>query len=267
MNIFTIRKRNGSSRTIYCPDKKERKELKKIMPKIKKALNYHKNHDVVHGFIQGRSCITNAIKHRFFSYTLNMDIKDFFESVTYDKVNDIIKFHQHERYSLFPDGSARQGLPTSPALSNIATIKIDKAILLWIKHRGLVLNTDIAYTRYADDLCLSFNDEGLRFELEETITSLVSLYGFSINQEKTEFLKASRGRRNITGVMVDQDIHPSRKHKRRLRAAKHQGNENHVRGLEEWCKLKLPILEIRRMKRKQQRKMTLKNLKKVFYPS
>ena len=48
----------------------------------------------------------------------------------------------------------RQGLPTSPAIANIAASDMDRLIVTFMQHNG----ASIMYTRYADDLTLSTND-------------------------------------------------------------------------------------------------------------
>ena len=97
-----------------------------------------------------------------------------------------------------------------------------------------------AYTRYADDLTFSFNDQRLVAILKEAVPRIVAECGFVLNEKKTRLQCADYGRRMVTGIAVDDQVHPRRETKRRLRAAKHQGSAPQVCGLEEYCKLKVP---------------------------
>ncbi|MDE3078261.1 MAG: hypothetical protein KGJ86_22790, partial [Chloroflexota bacterium] len=77
--------------------------------------------------------------------------------------------------------------------------------------------------------------------IREEIPPIAERHGFKVNPKKTRFQDARFGRRCVTGIMVDQDIHVPRSTRRALRAAMrgHPGS-NKTRGLEEWCKLKPP---------------------------
>jgi hypothetical protein len=137
-----------------------------------------------------------------------------------------------------PDNRAYQGLPTSPVVANIAAVDMDTAILRKIKDKNIV------YTRYADDMCFSFNDyENVSF-LKTSVPQIVGRCGFKLNKSKTWLQDARYGKRMITGVSVDANgISSSRKVRRKLRAAIHQGNKNSAMGLTEWAKLKSPCSE------------------------
>ncbi|SDG49079.1 Reverse transcriptase (RNA-dependent DNA polymerase) [Thermoanaerobacter thermohydrosulfuricus] len=237
MKIVQIPKRNGEYRTIYVPDKKEKQKFKNLLGELnRKAKNILSN--AVHGFVPGRSPVTNALAHVGYEYTISFDLEDFFDTVTPEKVSKYLT--KEEKETVFVDGAARQGLPTSPVVANLAAADMDKAILKWIKKT----QKNIVYTRYADDLTLSFNEPELIPVIKDKIPEIVKRNGFKINEKKTRVQAAIAGRRIICGIAVDKNgIYPTREVKRRLRAALHQGKIRQAKGLEEWMKLKLPNSE------------------------
>ena len=234
------KKTKGEYRTIYVPNNKEKLGYKAILPQIENTLrkmeeNGNLDGGVIHGFRAGRSPVTNAWQHVGRQYTLSMDLSNFFDTVTKTHLKGILPEDIIDK--AFVDGSPRQGLPSSPAVCNLAGIKMDSAILKFIKKKNL----KVVYTRYADDLAFSFDDKSLRNLIIERVKSIAGKCGFKINTKKNRFQSSQFGYRQVTGVMVGQDgVYPSRKLKRKLRAAKHQQNEHQASGLEEWAKLKLP---------------------------
>jgi hypothetical protein len=230
-----IPKRRGEYRTIYVPSAEYKYELSHAAGKLeRKARSLDKN-EVSHGFTRHKSPITNALAHVNHAFTLSIDLKDFFDHVTPEKVKG--KLAKAELDLVIENGAARQGLPTSPAVANIAFSDSDSAILKWIAKN----KKNVVYTRYADDLTFSFDDEGLEKELLPALKNIIGRAGFKINERKIALQCARDGRRKITGVAVDAvGVHPTRDSKRKLRAARHQKNIDEARGLEEWCKCKLP---------------------------
>lgn len=241
MKIIQIpKKTRGEFRTIYVPDFKLKTELRSLLSDLENNLksferNGKINGDVLHGFVSERSPVTNAKMHIGFSFTLSMDLSDFFDSVKKHHVKGLIPDEIIEK--VFYDGSPRQGLPTSPLVCNIAAIKMDIAILRFIKKKNL----KVIYTRYADDLSFSFNDRGYFLILKNQIKNIVCKNGFKLNDAKTRLQSSSYGNREVTGVMVGESgITVSRKFKRKMRAAKHKGNLDSYEGMSEWTKLKKP---------------------------
>ena len=235
MRVAKIPKRRGSYRTIYMPDPEEKRALRALLGPIEQKSANADQAGVSHGFRRGRSPVTNAQAHVGRRFTLCMDLKDFFDTVTEDKLRG--RLSKEEIAQVIVDGAARQGLPTSPAVANLAAVPMDKAILKLAKKQGW----DIVYTRYADDLSLSFDDPEIAEPLQHGVEAIVKRSGFLVNDRKTQLLDARDGRRMITGVAVDsKGIHPPRSVKRRLRAALHQGNIDQARGLAEWARLKQP---------------------------
>lgn len=233
MRIVRIPKKKGF-RTIYVPNKEEKRELRNLVGQVNKKAEKLCPDGVAHGFMRFKSPVTNALSHVGHEYTTVFDLKDFFDSVNLTHLKGKLK--QEELDKVLVDGSPRQGLPTSPTVANIAASDMDRAILKWRDDKKL----QFVYTRYADDLSFSYDDPEITNLLKVNIPQIVGRCGFKINKNKTRTLSAKNGRRMITGVAVDNELHIPRRIKRKLRAAIHQGNKNIIQGLTEWTKLKLP---------------------------
>lgn len=236
MKIVKIPKKSkGEFRTIYVCSPEEKEKFYKHLPALNNACEAHLPQKVSHGFMPGKSPVTNALAHVGYSYTLCVDLKDFFESVKESHLKGLVS--DETLKEVIVDGSVKQGLPTSPAAANLAASKMDKSILNRFKKLGL----DILYTRYADDLSFSFNDHSLTSLIIKEVKSCAGRCGFKINPKKTRLMAAKSGRRVICGVAVGEtSIHPTRKVKRKLRAALHKKNLDQIRGLKEWINLKVP---------------------------
>lgn len=231
MRIIKIPKRSGGFRTIYAPDAKESRRFRNKLPRLTKHLVRICGDLPCHGFMPNRSPVTNAQQHVGFQWSLSFDLKDFFDSVTYQHLERRLPGMQVDR--LLVDGAARQGLPTSPLLANIAAAPMDRSILA-----GLAAG--VVYTRYADDLTFSSDDRTQLEAIKVWLPAVVTAHKFILNTAKTRLQSAAFGRRVITGVAVDAGLHPTRSVRKKLRAARHQGNHKAARGLEEWCQLKSP---------------------------
>lgn len=218
MKIITIPKGNGRFRTIYCPSPEEKKRSASWIKLVQARLMGCPHVDVIHGFMPGRSPVTNAIAHIGWEYSLSFDLKDFFDSVVPSMVVACLDKMVSD---CFYDGAARQGLPSSPAIANLAAAPMDEQICKLITSGRMGRN--FIYTRYADDLTFSFNHPGVGEMLKERIPQIVESFGFTINPTKTHLQSSKAGRRIITGVAVDKTgVYPTREVKRRLRAMRHQ---------------------------------------------
>lgn len=251
MRIIKRPKKSGGWRVIYAPSPEEMAALKRMVPELNAAALAADKHHVAHGFMPGRSPVTNAMVHRGFMYSLSFDLADWFDTVTLDHVlrmglnMPLAKWPHVELETCFVDGAARQGLPTSPAIANIAAAAMDNDIVA-LRVRGRLGWSYGSYSRYADDLTFSFDRECTAAWLMKEIPLIVERHGFKINPAKTKLQCAKAGRRMITGVAVDTDVHVPRFIKRKLRAATHTAGKNpwsrqQQRGLSEWSKLKLPL--------------------------
>jgi len=247
-------KKNGSKRYIYKPNAQLKKRMRDTLPELERIAVKSDMHEVAHGFMPLRSPVTNAIAHIGYDYTLTFDLKDFFDQVTDAKLTNLVPdwmLKDVAEGGLLADGAARQGFPTSPLLANIACHFFDQSMFA---HLMSYLVEDGKYTRYADDLSVSFYAPKMNLpHVVKTITARVHVFaanhGFKLNEHKTKLLDGRAGRRIITGVAVDKDgVYPTRKTKRKLRSARHHVAVKHrtneykrkARGLAEWCELKVP---------------------------
>lgn len=232
MQIIKIpKKTKGEFREIAVPSVEEKVKNRSHLPILnKKVETLCSKH--VHGFINKRSPVTNAKEHLGFKYSLSFDLKDFFDTVTPALLNGKLTKEQVEQ--CMPNQRAYQGLPTSPAIANLAAIEMDRAI---IKKTNPL---EIVYTRYADDLTFSFNDFKHVDYLKAEVAQIIRRCGFKVNEKKTRLQDARYGNRVITGVAVGEILKAPRNVRRKLRAAQHQGNINEISGLKEWIKLKEP---------------------------
>lgn len=256
MHITHIPKGGGKYRTIYAPSLDEKRPMQYLLGYINAASLQADTHGVAHAFMPGRSIVTNALAHAGdWQITISFDFSDFFDSVIPDMVSweptkaqlGVLKYtlwselgwhdgawhtgiyYKGVKSRLFPDGAARQGLPTSPALANLAAAPFDAAVIAMrdrltptrriLGQRGPAF----VYTRYADDLTFSTNSEKIAQTLLQEIPLLASKHGFQINPLKTRRQHARAGHRIVTGIAVTPTgIAASRYHRRKLRAASHQ---------------------------------------------
>jgi hypothetical protein len=258
MKCFLIPKKSGGTRAIYAPNPGEKARLREALslltPRLK-AVSY------AHGFVPGRGIVTNALPHKGKAVTVSFDLADFFDSVTVEKfAKGGLPEGAEEWFVLGPDGkkAARQGLPTSPALANLAAKPLDEAIVKGLKKKGV----SATYTRYADDLSISLDkDDHNDIEVvKKVVDEAVARCGFKLNRKKTRIQRETSGRREICGLMVDSEgVHIPRRIKRKIRAARHAYRQaclagdkkaakraaNSLAGLLEFSLLKAPNAERR----------------------
>lgn len=221
-------KRNGTMRVCYNPDPELKRKLRALVPQLNLLAEELDVHHVQHGFTEGRSPVTNAKVHIGFAFTVSFDLENFFDTVTVKLVSRAIWRSEplKNRLSIpvecWVDGAARQGLPTSPALANIAASPMDRDIMA-LCPKGRFSERPFVYSRYADDLTFSCHTMATVELLKEEVPKIVERHGFKTNAAKTKVQAAVAGRRIITGVAVGQhDITIPREVRRKIRAAYHQ---------------------------------------------
>ena len=217
-HIFYIPKRDGTLREIAAPSE-ELKRIQRII--LEKILSCYSVHPKAQGFCSEKSILTNAQIHGNARIIINIDIKDFFPTITFPRILGVFrkKFPQNIAFLLACLCSLRGRLPqgacTSPALTNIICNNLDKRL------NGFARSEDLIYTRYADDITFSSNREINFSRFFYYVTKIIKQEGFTLKREKTKILRKNR-RQEITGLGINEGYPTiSRKWLHKLRAIIH----------------------------------------------
>lgn len=223
-----IRKKSGGLRRLQIPHK----ELKKWQGTFQFFLqSFYQiiRPAEVHGFcaqftayqqrIPGRSPIAeNALPHVRKKWVLNIDLADFFPSITARQVRDmfmsLMKWPE-ELANLATllctyQGRLPSGAPSSPVLSNLVFWETDLQI------RTLCEQYGVQYTRYADDLTFS-GDKEVSSDFCLDVICILQARGFRVNEKKVRMKRAGR-RQMVTGLVVNEKVNVPRDVMKRVRA-------------------------------------------------
>jgi hypothetical protein len=174
----------------------------------------------LHGGIKGRSVVTNAKPHLNREVVINLDLSNFFGTITAAKVRKVFKDHlgcSPEVAKILAalttlNNQLPQGAPTSPALANLAALPVDAALMRLCSAK--LGKGAFGYSRYIDDITISGGKEAV--ELLDEIGNIVERCGFTLNGNKTKVLRRS-SRQCVTGIVVNKKLNTPRKLVRRLR--------------------------------------------------
>ena len=240
-NEFFIPKKNGGKRKIQTPSH----DLMIIQKKLSNYLQdiYSRMQpSMVHGYVKSnfignpnKSIITHAKAHVGKKFVLNLDVNDFFGSITTKHIFKLFRsspFHFPEQLAVATTllctyhGKLPQGAPTSPVLSNLVFRKLDENIF------NFCHAFNITYTRYADDLTFSTNEPAFKNTATTTfknqIEKYLSIENFKLNEEKI-CLRTDKQKQKVTGLKVNKKLNVERNYKKRVRAMLH---DYKVNGLE-----------------------------------
>jgi RNA-directed DNA polymerase len=229
---FSIAKGSGKLRLITAPDKRLKMLQRKLAPLLDQL---YRVRNPVHGFVPDRSVKSNAEAHLDRKFVVNLDLKDFFPSITEARVSGVLRALgvDHRVSEIVArlccyNGYLPQGAPTSPVLSNMICYRLDTMLLQIAKASRAI------YTRYADDITFStfqtpaglfegavppaghFEPQALAANLGQAVVS----NGFSINPDKAHYADR-HARRVVTGLKINELINVDRRFVRNLRAALH----------------------------------------------
>jgi retron-type reverse transcriptase len=238
---FEIPKRSGGVRRIAAPMETLAIAQQWVLHNVLEKLPVE---EPAHGFVKGRSTVTNAKVHLKRGVVVNIDLKDFFPSITFPRVRGVFQrlgyspavatiltllcteaprqVVEHDGVKYFVAVGPRalpQGACTSPALSNQIARRIDKRLT------GRTRKLGWTYTRYADDLTFStMEGRTVVARLQAIVRHVAQEEGFKVNEKKGRVL-VKAGRQQVTGVVVNEKPGVPRETVRRLRAILHQAKK------------------------------------------
>jgi RNA-directed DNA polymerase len=101
-------------------------------------------------------------------------------------------------YDASQSGHLPQGAPTSPMLSNLVSVELDEQVAAIVSEFGGV------YTRYADDLIVSFSggSRAICGAVLRRIRRVLGNHGFVVNRKKTH-IRGPGARKTVTGLVVN----------------------------------------------------------------
>lgn len=199
---FEIPKKSGGKRTICQPSKKLKGLQSWILVNI---LNKIQVSPSCKGFRKGSSTLDNALPHIGANTILNLDLKDFFPTVTTKQVYNVFKTIGYNKLiaTVFTNictykDMLPQGSPCSPMLANLIAWTLDLRIQGYVGRRG------ISYTRYADDLSFSGLNPSKVVKIIPMIKTIIDDENFVVNHKKTRIASSARAK-IVTGLIVNED--------------------------------------------------------------
>jgi len=236
---FEVPKKSGGTRTLSAPHRTLASAQRWIFERIVAPMPAEAE---AHGFLPGRSILTNAQAHAGRAVVVNLDLEAFFPSVGFRRARSVFRRAGYSpavatilgllctecpRRPVVYDGTTYhvatgpRGLPqgacTSPGLSNQVARRLDRRLA------GLAAKLGATYTRYADDLTFS-GDADLDARvgyLMARVRHVARDEGFAVNEAKSRVLRRNAAQ-VVTGLVVNDRPGVPRDQVRRLRAILHR---------------------------------------------
>ncbi len=243
-----LAKQSGNIRLIEAPKPHLKEIQRRILNEICEKIPAHPS---VHGFIKTRSIRTFAAPHANKRVVLRMDLRDFFPSFLRARIQAMFRtmgypesvadllgglcttitprdiwtrgafgedpLHLWESrwqtQAIYFQPHLPQGAPTSPALANLCAYRLDCRLA------GLAEAAGATYTRYADDLAFSGDED---FEkcvgrFSAHVAAIADEEGFKVHHRKTRIMRHGVCQ-HLAGIVVNQHLNVRRTAFDRLKA-------------------------------------------------
>lgn len=258
---FAMPKKTGGERIISAPMPRVKRLQYWVLDNILAKVPLH---TAAHGFIPGRSIVSNAQPHVGKAVVINLDLKNFFPSISLPRIKGVfrelgyseqlattlglvctetpveeVSVDGEKFFVATGDRALPQGAPSSPALTNILCRRLDASV------QSCAAKLGFAYTRYADDLTFS-GDAAARKragKLLWRVKQIIADEGFTPHPDKQHVMGEGHCQ-SVTGIVVNKKLSLDRDTLRRFRATLFQvekdgpagkqwnGNENVIDALE-----------------------------------
>ena len=211
--IYKIKKRNGKYRNICEPSSNLKQIQKRILTNI---LNNKSISKYAKAYHKGVGLKDNAIPHINKEMILKLDIKDFFENISFvDIYNSCFSIEYFPKsvgmiltYLCTYDNHLTQGSPTSAYISNLVMKEFDEELGNWCNLKN------ISYTRYSVDM--TFSGEFNPSELIVKVRKMLYKLGLELNNNKIHIVHKSSSQ-NVTGIVVNEKLQVNIKYRNKIR--------------------------------------------------
>ena len=218
---FKIAKRTGGHRKITAPINELLKIQRDLVDVFRDDLKVLE-HNSAHAYTKNRSIVTNAEVHKNNFNFVNIDLSNFFPSITKEVLISVLErldgtadlmetltLNEELMDDVFNiilyNGALPQGSATSPFFSNLIMIPFDYYMEELIKER----RRDIVYTRYADDMTFSSKlkvqaNYMLDFINSVKETAYPDIDFITVHPDKTR-TTTNKGKNRVTGIKINAD--------------------------------------------------------------
>jgi RNA-directed DNA polymerase len=237
---FSVPKKSGGTRELAAPHRTLARCQEWILANILAKVAVH---NAAHGFVAGRSTVTNAAAHVGQRVVVNLDLREFFPTITFPRVRGIFQqlgyspaaatilallstesprrtvvYAGQKFFAATGPRALPQGASTSPALSNLVARRLDSRL------SGISGKLGWTYTRYADDITFSSSAEDADAKvgyLLARVRHIAQDEGFAVNEKKTR-IQRRKTAQSVTGLVVNDRVAVPRQIVRRLRSILHR---------------------------------------------
>ena len=194
-----IKKKDGTLRTLRAPADSLKTVQRAVLDQILIAVPLPK---CAYGFGRGKSIVDNARLHLRGSYLINVDIKDFFPSVHFTRVQKIFAVlgakkdivQALTRLTTF-EHSLPQGAPTSPYLATLALNSLDRRLT------QLCASNRLTYSRYFDDITISGGERA--HKVLEGVEQIIDAEGYKMHRGPNKLrLSGPNDDKLVTGIII-----------------------------------------------------------------
>lgn len=168
-------------------------------------------------YIKKRSIIVNAKSHMYNDIFIMFDIKNFFQSINHnwliEKLFYEINLNHKKKISMvecaeivkscsISNKGLAIGFIPSPFLANIYLKDFDNILYGNLKKLAL---KNVIYTRYADDLVISYKgDKACKFDdINKIVSDSLTKFGLKLNNNKTKVIDLNKSNHvKVTGINI-----------------------------------------------------------------
>ena len=193
----------GEMRQILAPSP-ALKELQRRL--LRRYLQYLAVHPAATAFVSGSSVAQNARHHAGRATIATVDLQDFFGSISARRVRAFFLRQGWRgaalgalmRLCVYQNGLP-QGAPTSPCLSNLVNVELDRAL------DGLARRSWAAYTRYGDDITFSWNTKRIPSYFQASVRRILVAAGYQVQPRKGWHVYRAAEEPRVAGVVLKKN--------------------------------------------------------------